>query len=152
MTRTVLFLCTGNYYRSRYAEALFNALAIERGLVWRADSRGIATELLGDYIGAIADCVVQRLEEQHIPHKASDRLPLQVGEGNLEAADLIIALYESEHRPLLERRFPGWADRVTYWHVPDLNLLPSEAALAAIENEVRGLVLRLSQSEIGNQK
>jgi protein-tyrosine-phosphatase len=151
MTRTVLFLCTGNYYRSRYAEALFNALAIERGLDWCADSRGIATELLGDYIGTIADCVVQRLEQQHLPTAARNRLPLQLGGEDLEVADLIIALYESEHRPLLERRFPGWADRVTYWHVPDLNLLPSEAALAAIEDEVRRLVLRLSQPELENR-
>ena len=39
--KTVLFLCTGNYYRSRFAEMLFNHLAAERGLQWRADSRGL---------------------------------------------------------------------------------------------------------------
>jgi protein-tyrosine phosphatase len=27
MTKQVLFLCTGNYYRSRYAEELFNHLS-----------------------------------------------------------------------------------------------------------------------------
>ncbi|MEJ7592066.1 MAG: low molecular weight phosphatase family protein, partial [Planctomycetaceae bacterium] len=32
--KTVLFLCTGNYYRSRYAEILFNAKAEEMGLEW----------------------------------------------------------------------------------------------------------------------
>src|SRR6185312_8984112 len=39
----VLFLCTGNYYRSRYAEELFNHFAKIEGLDWRAFSRG-ATE------------------------------------------------------------------------------------------------------------
>jgi protein-tyrosine-phosphatase len=34
----VLFLCTGNYYRSRYAEELFNHLARAEGLGWRAFS------------------------------------------------------------------------------------------------------------------
>lgn len=38
-TETVLFLCTGNYYRSRFAEIYFNALAAQRGSPWRADSR-----------------------------------------------------------------------------------------------------------------
>ena len=45
---TVLFLCTGNYYRSRFAEMLFNHLAVESQLNWKADSRGIATILGAD--------------------------------------------------------------------------------------------------------
>ena len=36
----VLFLCTGNYYRSRFAESLFNSVAGKMGLPWRASSRG----------------------------------------------------------------------------------------------------------------
>jgi hypothetical protein len=30
--RTVLFLCMGNYYRSRFAEILFNSVAVKMGL------------------------------------------------------------------------------------------------------------------------
>jgi hypothetical protein len=40
-SRTVLFLCTGNYYRSRFSEYLFNALAQKCGLNWQATSRGL---------------------------------------------------------------------------------------------------------------
>ena len=40
----ILFLCTGNYYRSRFAEHLFNWLATKQGLDWQADSRGLALE------------------------------------------------------------------------------------------------------------
>jgi hypothetical protein len=29
----------------------------------------------------------------------------------------VIALKEVEHRPLIERRFPGVASRVTYWQI-----------------------------------
>jgi protein-tyrosine-phosphatase len=39
--KTVLFLCTGNYYRSRFAEALFNSVAGKMGLPCRASSRGL---------------------------------------------------------------------------------------------------------------
>jgi hypothetical protein len=37
--KAVLFLCTGNYYRSRFAEVLFNSVAGKMGLPWRASSR-----------------------------------------------------------------------------------------------------------------
>ena len=39
--KRLLFLCTGNYYRSRYAEILFNAIASTIRLTWRADSCGL---------------------------------------------------------------------------------------------------------------
>ena len=42
--KTVLFLCTGNYYRGRFAEVLFNSVAGKMGLPWRATSRGLALE------------------------------------------------------------------------------------------------------------
>ena len=42
--KAVLFLCTGNYYRSRFAEVLFNSVAGKLGLPWRASSRGLALE------------------------------------------------------------------------------------------------------------
>jgi protein-tyrosine-phosphatase len=44
--KTVLFLCTGNYYRSRFAEVLFNSVAGKLGLSWVASSRGLALVLL----------------------------------------------------------------------------------------------------------
>ena len=37
----VLFLCTGNYYRSRFAEILFNSVAGRMGLPWKAMSKGL---------------------------------------------------------------------------------------------------------------
>jgi len=40
--KKILFLCTGNYYRSRYAEEIFNHLAKREDLPWRAFSRGAA--------------------------------------------------------------------------------------------------------------
>lgn len=35
-TNQVLFLCTGNYYRSRFAEALFNYRTTTELLAWSA--------------------------------------------------------------------------------------------------------------------
>ena len=42
--KRILFLCTGNYYRSRFAEIFFNWHAEQRVLAWRAESRGLALD------------------------------------------------------------------------------------------------------------
>jgi protein-tyrosine phosphatase len=144
MTKQVLFLCTGNYYRSRFAELLFNALVVRWGLNWRAISRGIATELGYANIGPIATSVLDGLSARGFQPPDPPRHPLQLQEPDLAQADLVIALDEREHRPMLARRFPGWADQVEYWQVPDLGGLASQAALAEIEHQVQALLLRLN--------
>ena len=40
--KKVLFVCTGNTCRSPMAEVIFNSLAEEKGLDWRAESAGFA--------------------------------------------------------------------------------------------------------------
>ena len=40
-TKRVLFVCSGNFYRSRLAELLFNEAAEKTDVVWRAESRGL---------------------------------------------------------------------------------------------------------------
>src|SRR5256885_17038856 len=52
--KTVLFLCTGNYYRSRFAEILFNSVAGKMGLPWQAASRGLALEPGVNNVGPMA--------------------------------------------------------------------------------------------------
>ena len=60
--KTVLFLCTGNYYRSRFAEVLFNSVAGRMGLPWRASSRGLALERGVNNVGPMAVEAVKALE------------------------------------------------------------------------------------------
>jgi protein-tyrosine phosphatase len=44
-SRRVLFLCTGNYYRSRYAEEVFHHNARQEGLARVAVSRGVSEKV-----------------------------------------------------------------------------------------------------------
>ena len=62
---TVLFLCTGNYYRSRFAEVLFNSVAGKMGLPWRASSRGLALERGFNNVGPMAVAAVNALVVCH---------------------------------------------------------------------------------------
>lgn len=141
--RTVLFVCTGNYYRSRYAELLFNALAPAE-LGWRADSRGFAPTPWN--VGPIAQLVLDRLAAAGIAAPAEQRMPLRLAPADLEAADLLIALDEQEHRPYVAGLGRPWSERFRLWVVPDLHEWPAERALPAIDQGVRALLAELASS------
>lgn len=143
-SRMVLFMCTGNYYRSRHAEAVFNHLAAAVGLGWRAASRGLALELGAGNVGPMARATVERLTALGIPHAAYLRPPAPVTEPDLAAAHLIVALKEVEHRPLLTERHPAWVEKVRFWHVHDVDAAPPEQALPLIEEAVGRLVAGLT--------
>src|SRR5262245_56872288 len=69
---------------------------------------------------------------------AITRMPAQVTGDDLEGAALIVALKHAEHLPLLQERFPAWAEKVEFWHVDD-----APEVLRLIEHEVMGLVARI---------
>jgi len=137
--KTVLFLCTGNYYRSRFAEVLFNSVAGKMGLPWQASSRGLALERGVKNVGPMAVTAITALEALGVrTADAVTRLPAQVTTDDLERADRVVALKHAEHLPLLQERFPAWADKVEFWHVDD-----APEALALIEREVMAFVARI---------
>jgi translation initiation factor 1 len=137
--KTVLFLCTGNYYRSRFAEVLFNSVAGKMGLPWQASSRGLALERGINNVGPMAVAAVKALEALGVrAAEAVTRLPAQVTTDDLDMADRIVALKQAEHLSLLQERFPAWAENVEFWHVDD-----APEVLGLIEQEVMGLVARI---------
>src|SRR5256714_12039153 len=100
--KNVLFLCTGNYYRSRFAEVLFSSVAGKMGLPWRASSRGLALERGVHNVGPMAVSAVRALERLGV-RAAEDcaRPPAALTAEDLERAERIVALSDEEHRPLL---------------------------------------------------
>jgi low molecular weight protein-tyrosine phosphatase len=139
VSRTILFICTGNYYRSRFAEALFNHHAELRSLHWRAISRGLAIERVTE-INKLSRftfaAMLQRGVERR--HTSTDLAALTLQD--LINADRAIAMCESEHRPMMVERHPRWVDHVTYWHVRDLPDWPPAKAILEIEREVLHLL------------
>src|SRR5581483_10276658 len=94
--RIVLFLCTGNYYRSRYAEVLFNSVAGKMNLPWRASSRGLALERGVNNVGPMAVSAVQALEALGVCAAPElGRFPIQATVEDFEAARWIVALKEA---------------------------------------------------------
>jgi protein-tyrosine-phosphatase len=136
--KTILFLDIGNYNRSRFAEALFSSVAGKMGLPWRASFRGLALERGVNNVGPMAGEAIKALEALGVrPVDTVPRAPAQVTEEDFKAADRIVALKRDEHLPLLQERFPAWAEKVAFWQVDD-----APEVLGLIEQEVMGLVAR----------
>lgn len=142
----ILFICTGNYYRSRFSEAVFNHLATQAGLDWRAFSRGLAIEMAPP--GAISPHTLERLQRLEIPLSSTGPHPQALLEADLKRATRAIAIKEVEHRPMLAARFPGWESRVEYWHVHDLDFALPDDALDELEGRVRSLVAELARAPV----
>ena len=68
------------------------------------------------------------------------RFPIQLSELDLEDADLVIALKKVEHHTMMMVQFPAWADRITYWHINDLDCATADEALPICEAYVKSLV------------
>ena len=83
--RLVLFLCSGNYYRSRFAEVLFNHLASAEGLPYRADSAGLWRDCHTHNVGPISPHTIKGLAERGVPLPAALRKPRDVSESDLRS-------------------------------------------------------------------
>ncbi len=145
--QTVIFLCTGNYYRSRFAEEVFNYRAARDGLSWVAQSRALAIERGTNNVGALSPFTLEALQERCVVAQSEHRLPQQCSIIDLQTANHIIALNEVEHRPLMLERFPHWEDRIEYWTVGDIDVLLPQVALSAIDSQIDALVGRLATAQ-----
>ena len=128
---------------------MFNHLAATAGLAWRATSRGLALERGVQNPGLIARATLARLTVLGIPHDPYLRLPQSVTEADFRAAHLVVALKETEHRPLVTERFPSWFEQVVYWGVHDVEFASPVEALPQIEEHVKELIARLGSTDSG---
>lgn len=139
----LLFVCSGNFYRSRFAEAVFNHGALLRGLTWRAESRGFSPHLATDDLSPWAR---DALELRNIPLALTRRKPGRLSATDLERARRIVCVNEAEHRPALRRSHPEWEHRVDYWHIHDIDVEPPGTALPTLEQNVLNLLHQLDHS------
>ena len=144
--KRILFLCTGNYYRSRFAEIFFNWHAEQRDLPWRAESRGLS--LVKSNIGPLSCHTVARLTAHGISVDGHQRLPLTAVLEDFETAHYIVAVKEGEHRPLIAAKFPTCLERVEFWDVHDVDCADATQAIPILEEHVLRLLDRLAQDAL----
>ena len=173
LPKTVLFLCSGNFYRSRLAELLFNYYAERDGHPWRAKSRGLVqtTQLSGLSLSAVNYLDFRQLT---FPDEILQRDPLPVTLEDLEEAGLTVLMNRTEHQPMAEQRFGIVArlleekGKLRYWNVydvpPRLNLMfrvlwlfgdlgfqREESSTEHIDFAVRALERELAEKETAGQ-
>ena len=141
--KKILFLCTGNYYRSRFAEKVFNDLATKNNLNWEADSRGLALERGVNNVGAISKYAVEALKQRGINVASEERFPQSAIVEDFQNFDLIVAVDESEHRPLMKERFPEFIDSIEYWLIHDIDKTSPQEALGELEKKIKELIKTL---------
>jgi len=139
----LLFICTANYYRSRFAEAVFNQLADRNGSAWTAFSRGFMPEEAPPGLSPHAANGL-RLAGVDPKFVAEDKQALS--EEDFENADRVIALKRDEHEPMLQERFGHLIDRVEFWDVSDIPHTSPPAAMLAIKENVQRLLAELADA------
>jgi protein-tyrosine phosphatase len=125
-----LFVCTGNWYRSRFCEEYGRYLGLD------CDSRGLDVARVDEERPPawkhyrLSFFTGQRLERFGIVPR--DRGPLPLTVDDLAGTRRVILLDREEHRPMLLARFPEWtreaeaSGRVEYWSCRDLPKLPHQ--------------------------
>ena len=136
----ILFLCTGNYYRSRFAEELFNHYAQRQGVNWQASSRALALERGWTNVGPISRYAVEALQHRNIAPSGATRLPAACTAADLESADIVVAMKEVEHRELVRTKFPAWEERVMFWNVHDIDAASPRDTIETIDRLVTDLM------------
>jgi len=136
VAHSILFVCTGNYYRSRFAESFFNFLAEKEGLPPVAFSRGLGVYKANNP-GPISIYAKNRLAEMSIPLPKPVPFPVQISVKDFEKSRQVILLDEEEHRPMMRKYFPTWENQVAYWKVHDIDKTSPEEALPVIEKLTR---------------
>jgi protein-tyrosine phosphatase len=137
----ILFLCTGNYYRSRFAEFYFRHLAQTHQVGWTSDSRGLAVDPLNP--PPMSRDTMKICREMGVSVEPI-RNPQSLTLKDLLDAKHVIAVKETEHRPLMQQLFPAWENHIEYWEVHDLDVETPDLMFPQLKLKVEDIFDRLT--------
>jgi len=109
-TKTVLFLCVHNTFRSQIAEAYFNKFAKEKRLKWQAKSAGFLEA------EKINEKAIILMEEEGID--ISSKKPKLMTEEMIKSADKIVVVCQECEEQGLCLNLPK-DEKTEYWRLPN---------------------------------
>lgn len=131
----VLFVCSGNAFRSPVAEALLRM----QNLGIEVDSAGTNPAVPDGIAGSARRYLAKLGAEQYLKG-----FPEGIDNKQLEKYDLIVAM-KSRHRDTILAKCPECVDKIVVWDIEDPYFLPS-GHTERIFNQIREKVSRLANS------
>jgi len=144
----ICFVCTGNYFRSPFAEAIFNFHAAQLGadFKWRATSRGLIAKELPSSVDTISPSTAKALAKRGIPLTMARSLPTQMTEEDYNTCTRVICASQIEHLPMVESQFPKRLPQTEFWDVEDVyGTADATPALNKMEKRVLALIRQLGR-------
>ena len=142
--KKILFVCTANIYRSRFAEEVFNSLAINRGASLIAFSAGLK---VGEYTTRkIYYPALDNLEKFNILPKRADELSVHINNIDLDQYDRLICIDKNEHKPMVQSDPNLSTFKFEYWDITDMPKVDSDISLPKCYKQVESLWNQVSSS------
>jgi protein-tyrosine phosphatase len=124
----------------------FNHLAEAQGLAVRADSAALEMAKWRSYNpGELSVHTIAALGELGIAIQQPYREPRQFDPKRSDGVRLI-ALSETEHRPMVTRLFPEVLEQVEFWKVEDVDFESPEQAIASMKESVERCIQNYLES------
>jgi protein-tyrosine phosphatase len=130
----VLFVCSGNVYRSPLAEALLRKIRPD----WGVDSAGIRLVI------PIAEEVKEFLKEENA-EKFLKNTPEPLSSKRLMDYDVIVAM-EDMHKEYVLSLCPQCKDKIVVWNIPDPYVREKDA-MWKIFKQIKKKVLELADQQ-----
>ena len=147
--QTVLFLCTGNYFRSRFSELWFNhqiALKGRRDAI-HAVSAGLNVRADSGNVGAMAVEAQIALQQRGVAVDPTQlAMPRQVSRDDVEQSDVVVAVDAEAHRPMVQELFPDLEAKIRFWSVKDLGEDEGTDPISLLQHQVDQLINALTSS------
>jgi len=143
MERKILFVCTGNYYRSRYAAIYFNHLmGMKCHCGYEAFSKGFRANSVGN-IGPLSKYTVRRMIEKEIPFQTPVKFPEKLTLEDITSSHMVVVLKKEEHLEMAIEYFPDCHHVFEYWDIHDIDCEEPNVTLDRIEAKVEKLIEEL---------
>ena len=137
----ILFVCTGNIFRSRFAEEVFNHLCKINGVDATAFSAGLQ---VGRYNQRkIYRPAMNELERLKIEPLRSNEDSVHINDIDVSIYDQIICMDEEEHKSMVRSNELLSGFTLQYWNIVDMPKVPSDISLPKCYKKVETLIDQL---------